>query len=68
MPTLVAETLTMGSPRNGRPMRMTKRMRATWVREAVNPDRPISYVPIDPCQPVIAGLRTALGEHMTALH
>lgn len=24
----------------------------------------ISFVPVDPCQPVIAGLRTAMGEHL----
>ena len=24
----------------------------------------VNYVPIDPCQPVIAGLRTAMGEHL----
>lgn len=27
-------------------------------------DRQISYVPIDPCQPVIAALRSAMGEHI----
>ena len=30
-------------------------------------DRVFSYVPIDPCQPVIAALRLAMGERMTRL-
>lgn len=25
---------------------------------------PLSYVPIDPCQPVVAGIRAAMGEHI----
>ncbi len=32
--------------------------------DADDVDRACSYVPIDPCQPVIAALRTALGEHI----
>ncbi len=32
--------------------------------EADEFDLGASYVPIDPCQPVIAALRTAMGEHM----
>lgn len=30
----------------------------------LDPQRRISYVPIDPCQPVIAALRTAMGERV----
>jgi hypothetical protein len=34
-------------------------------RDAAGEDEPgFSYVPIDPCQGVIAGLRTAMGEHI----
>ncbi len=33
--------------------------------EAEPPSKNLSYVPIDPCQPVIAGLRIAIGEHLT---
>ena len=29
--------------------------------------RRVSYVPVDPCQPVIAGLRIALGEHIPSV-
>ena len=42
----------------------------SWTPESDGPDDPdetdrrVSYVPIDPCQPVIAGVRIALGEHM----
>ena len=32
--------------------------------EPSEPDHRVSYVPIDPCQPVIAGLRIAIGEHI----
>ena len=32
--------------------------------EADISERRVSYVPIDPCQPVIAGLRIAIGEHI----
>ncbi|HEY6564754.1 MAG TPA: hypothetical protein VIY86_09680, partial [Pirellulaceae bacterium] len=40
---------------------------STWSAESL-PDgdsrRRLSYVPIDPCQPVIAALRVAMGEHL----
>ena len=32
--------------------------------EPSEPDHRVSYVPIDPCQPVIAGVRIAIGEHI----
>lgn len=32
--------------------------------ESAGPDITASYVPIDPCQPVIAAIRTAIGEHI----
>lgn len=32
--------------------------------ESSERNRRVSYVPIDPCQPVIAGLRIAIGEHI----
>ncbi len=70
MPTLVAETLTHGYATDWSPPSEEHendhqdRLGNDGLGAAVNPDRPISYVPIDPCQPVIAGLRTAIGEHL----
>jgi hypothetical protein len=45
------------------------RFRTLWTPTAEEDDEddaamPASYVPIDPCQPVIAALRIALGEHV----
>ncbi len=52
----------------------TPRFRTEWTPESDREDvedeldesegRRFSYVPIDPCQPVIAALRTAMGEHL----
>ena len=36
----------------------------TAADDAETPADRVSYVPIDPCQPVIAGLRIAMGEHV----
>ncbi len=43
-----------------------KKYGSQWSPDSENeePDNRVSYVPIDPCQPVIAGLRIALGEHV----
>jgi hypothetical protein len=35
-----------------------------WSRHCLDAELPVSYVPIDPCQPVIAAIRTALGDHL----